>query len=126
MRAAIRTKLVGWVSAVGSRVYEPHMAGPTIDKPYIVVKMGGEDSSMNKNCYDLPVEVWVYEDRTNFVALDALCNTVIGVLKGKDLTTTGGQTFSLEYGGSGEDYYDDDWKALTRQLRFSTVRVREG
>ncbi len=126
MRTAIRTRLVE-KDLVGDRVYQPHMAGPKLKVPCIVVKMGGENSSFGmKNGYDLPVEVWLYADQTNQTVLDELAAAAINALLRVDLSTSDGQIFSLEYDGCSEDLYDEDWKALTRRLDFATARVREG
>ena len=126
MRNATRQRLIDRVAAVSGRVYQPHMGGPTVEKPYLVVKMGGESKSTMKNGYDLPVQVWAYIERTSEADLDTLCSTVVNVLNRKDIVTTGGQTFSLEYQGWSDDFYDEDWDALARRIDFSTARVREG
>lgn len=126
MRVALRNKLVAKIPEVGGRVYEPFMAGPTTAKPYIVLKAGGENDSKMRYGFDVPFEVWMYVDRTSQVVLDELGDKIINVLNRKETKTATGYVFSLAYDGCSEDFYDEDWKALTRRLDFSTVRVRGG
>lgn len=124
MRKAIRNRLLDKITSVGERVYEPHMAGPQVDKPYIVIKFGGSVPTNMRYGFNLPIEVWLYVDRTSFGGLDAMERLVVNSLVNVDLKTTDSQVFSLLYTGSSPDYYDDDWKALTRRLSFVTNGIR--
>lgn len=127
MRSAIRQRLLNRLTEVGTRVYEPHMGGPNVQKPFVIVKMGGETkSSSMKYGYDLPVEVWVYTDITSHGVGDALVSEVVNALGGIELTSSLGQKFTLRYAGSSGDFEDEDWEALTRRIDFTTARVREG
>lgn len=126
MRNAIRQRLVEKVAAVSGRVYQPYMAGAKQPKPYLVVKCGGESPSNMTVGYEVPFEVWMYIERTDFNELDALANSVINALNGKDLVTEDQQVFALRYRGASTDFYDEDWKALTRRLDFVTDRIRGG
>lgn len=127
MRNAIRNRLLNRLTGVETRVYQPHMGGPTVQKPFVVVKMGGEnkDGGM-KFAYNLPVEVWLYYELTDHSDLDGLMNEVIAALHEKELETALGHRFALRYDGSSGDFEDTEWKALTRRVDFTTVRVREG
>ena len=95
-------------------------------KPYLVLKAGGEAPTNIRQGFERPFEVWLYCDRTTFNELDDLEDKVIRALWGVDLVTGENQTFSLEYTGSSPDYYDEEWKALTRQVSFRTHRIRGG
>lgn len=126
MRKAIRTRLLNTVSDVSGRVYEPFVPGPSTEKPYFVVKRAGDVPTRMKYGFEVPFEVWLYCDRTSLSELDSLQSKVVKSLNRVDLQTAGGQTFALEFRGASEDYYDEDWKALTRRLDFRTARVWGG
>lgn len=126
MRKAIRNKLILALPEISGRVYETSMAGPNTTKPYAVVKSGGDVQTGMRYGFDVPMEVWLYCDRTSYEDLDALETKTIRALMRKELTTSSNLMFSLEYIGSSQDFYDMDWKALARQLRFRTSRIRGG
>jgi len=123
MRNAIRNKLIDGLPEVGERVYQPSMAGPATQKPYAVVKRGGDVPTKMTHGFEIPFQIWLYSDVTSHTVLDALQGKVIKLLMRKDLTTANGQVFSLEYEGGSEDFYDDELKALTRRVDFRTVRA---
>jgi hypothetical protein len=126
MRKAIRQRLIDKIPEVAGRVYEPYMAGPSTKKPYIVLKYGGDIATGMRYGFEVPFEVWLYCERTTFKELDVLESKAIRALLGVDLVSSSDQTFSLKYNGSSSDFYDEDWKALTRQLDFRTNRIRGG
>jgi hypothetical protein len=126
MRRAIRNRLLATIADVGKRIYEPFVPGPATVKPYIVVKKGGDIATNMRYGFEVPFEIWLYCDRTSFVELDSLQSKVVIALDEVELETAGGQKFELKFIGASEDYYDDDWQALTRRLDFRTVRVWGG
>ena len=126
MRNAIREKLVESICELKGHVFEPFMAGPNTEKPYVVVTIGGEATTNMRYGFDLPVRIWPYVERTSFKEVDDLAKKIRDALLGKDLTTKCGLVFRLRYVGSGEDFYDPEWDALTRRLDFVTDVVRGG
>lgn len=126
MRRAIRDRLIDTVHEVHDRVYEPHMAGPNVMKPYIVVKMGVESPAGVRNAFTKFVTVWVYTERTSFNELDKLVTVVRNTLNHVTLETVDGFKFELRYiGPVGEDYYDTEWQALGQGLRFEVPVIYE-
>lgn len=126
MRDAIRTRILNEVNAI-TNVYQPFMPGPETEKPFAVVKMGTEGATNMRYGFDVPVQVWVYVDPTSFATLDGLLRDVIDALVGKDLVTGDGEVFRLRCsGGLGEDFFDEEWNALTRYVMFGTETVRGG
>lgn len=126
MRRAIRSKLIEILPEVNGRVYEPHMAGPDIEKPYAVVKMGVEAGTGVRNTFTKTVTVWLYVDRTTFKDLDVLVNKTRNGLMNTDIVTENGFKFELRYiGPVGEDYYDPEWQVLGQGLRFEVPVIYE-
>lgn len=127
MRRAIRTRIVAAVPSLGGRVFEPTMPTAATDKPYAVVKYGGDNPTNISMGFEIPFQIWVYVERLNHTALDELTRSVIGALNRVELTAEGsGQKFALTYVGCSEDFYDDDWQALTRRIDFSTETIVGG
>ncbi len=124
MRSAIREKIM---NLTGLQVYEPHMASAKTSKPYIVVKFATErrDTGMMYG-YVKSIEVWPYVEPTSFEELDALLDQLIQGLHRRDIVTSDGTIFQLEYRGSiGSEYYDPDWDALTKPIEFTTIAIHE-
>lgn len=126
MRDAIRDVLIEEIEELDDRVMEAFMAGPEVEKPYVVVSLGGDAGTNIRYGFDLPVLIWPYVEKTKFGAVDALADKIRAALLGRDLVTKDGFVFRLRYVGSGEDFYDDEWKALTRRLDFETEVIRGG
>lgn len=124
MRDAIRDRLVQKLPEVGNRVMEPFMAGPTVEKPYIVIVFGGDVGTNIREGFDIPIRVWPYVDKTKFGNVDAIANKIRSELMGRTLVTKDGYVFRLRYTGSGDDYYDPEWQALTKRLDFVTEVIR--
>ncbi len=126
MRAAVRSKLSSSIGAIGSRVYDPHAAGPQTTKPFMVVRQGVENEESNWAGFRRIIEVWPYVDETNFQEVDALVKSVKDALEKQLLTdAVTGEVFTCRYAGSdGQDYVDKDWKALTRCIRFEVYALQ--
>ncbi len=118
MRAAIRQLLIENVQQVQGRVYEPHVAGPDTQKPFLVVREGVQDSGDDWAGFSTIVEVWPYVDRKTFQDVDALAGAVINVLHRARFADSGEQYLADYLGTAGQDFVDDQWEAITRGLRF--------
>jgi hypothetical protein len=118
MRAAIRQLLIENVQQVQGRVYEPHVAGPDTQKPFLVVREGVQDSGDDWAGFSTIVEVWPYVDRKTFQDVDALAGAVINVLHRARFADSGEQYLADYLSTAGQDFVDDQWEAITRGLRF--------
>lgn len=118
MRAAIRQILIDTIPDVQGRVYEPHVAGPTTKKPFIVLREGVQDPEADWAAFSTIVEVWPYVARTTFQQVDALANAIINALHRLRFAHDGEQYLVDYLGTSGPDFTDTDWDANTRGLRF--------
>lgn len=118
MRKTIRQILVDNILQVEGRVYEPHAAGPTIKKPYLVLKEGVQDPEAGWSAFSTIIEVWPYVSRTTFQQVDALANQAIDTLH-RARFAEGGEQYLIDYiGSAGQDFVDTEWDAITRGLRF--------
>jgi hypothetical protein len=118
VRKEIRQILVDEISLVGGRVYEPHAAGPTIEKPYLVLREGVQDPEADWSAFSTIVEVWPYVSRTTFQQVDALANQVIDALH-RTRFADAKEQYLIDYiGSAGQDFVDTEWDAITRGLRF--------
>lgn len=118
MRTAIRQILIDNITAVQGRVYEPHAAGATTQKPYLVLKEGVQDPEVDWAAFSTIIEVWPYVARTTFQQVDTLANVVINVLHRARFAETGEEYLVNYLGTAGQDFVDEDWDAITRGLRF--------
>jgi hypothetical protein len=118
MRRTIRQILIDNILQIEGRVYEPHAAGPTIKKPYLVLKEGVQDPEADWSAFSTIVEVWPYVSRTTFQQVDALANQAIDTLH-RARFTHNGEEYLVDYlGSAGQDFVDEEWDAITRGLRF--------
>ena len=118
MREAIRQLLVNNIPEIQGRVYEPHVAGPNIEKPYLVLREGVQDPETDWSAFSTIIEVWPYVKRTTFQQVDALVNAIINLLH-RARFSYNGEEYLVDYLGSvGQDLVDEDWDAITRGLRF--------
>ena len=118
MREAIRQLLVNNIPEIQGRVYEPHAAGPNIEKPYLVIREGVQDPEADWSAFSTIIEVWPYVKRTTFQQVDALVNVIINFLH-RARFSYNGEEYLVDYLGSvGQDLVDEDWDAITRGLRF--------
>jgi hypothetical protein len=118
MRTAIRQILIDNIAAVQGRVYEPHAAGASTEKPYLVIREGVQDPEADWAAFSTIVEVWPYTKRTTFQQVDSLANAVIDTLH-RARFAAGGEQYLIDYlGSAGQDYVDEEWDAITRGLRF--------
>jgi len=118
MRTAIRQLLVDNVKAVNGRVYEPHVAGPNTQKPYLVLREGVQDPEADWAAFSTIVEVWPYVKRTTFQQVDSLTNAIINTLH-RARFSHAGEEYLVDYlGSAGQDFVDTEWDAITRGLRF--------
>jgi hypothetical protein len=114
----IRQLLIEGVPQVQGRVYEPHVADATIQKPYLVLKVGVQDAETDWADFSTIVEVWPYVARTTFQQVDAIANAVINVLHRARFSEDNEQYLADYIGTAGQDFVDEDWDAITRGLRF--------
>lgn len=118
MRTAIRRLLIDNIPQIESRVYEPHVAGPNTQKPYLVLREGVQDPEADWAAFSTIVEVWPYVKRTTFQQADSLANAVINTLHRARFSHSG-EEYLVDYMGSaGQDFVDEEWDAITRGLRF--------
>lgn len=118
MRKTIRQILVDNILQVEGRVYEPHAAGPTIKKPYLVLKEGVQDPEAGWSAFSTIIEVWPYVARTTFQQVDTLVNQVIDALHRARFAEANEQYLIDYIGSAGQDFVDQEWNAITRGLRF--------
>ncbi len=123
MRKTIRQILVDNISQVEGRVYEPHAAGPTTKKPYLILKEGAQDPEADWSAFSTIVEVWPYVSRTTFQQVDALANQVIDALH-RTRFADAKEQYLIDYiGSAGQDFVDTEWDAITRGLRFQVFAL---
>jgi len=123
MREAIRQLLVNNIPEIQGRVYEPHVAGPNIEKPYLVLREGVQDPEADWSAFSTIIEVWPYVKRTTFQQVDALVNAIINLLH-RTRFTHNGEEYLVDYLGSvGQDFVDEEWDAITRGLRFQVFAL---
>lgn len=118
MRTAIRQILVDNITAVQGRVYEPHVAGPNTQKPYLVLKEGVQDPEADWTAFSTIIEVWPYVKRTTFQQVDSLANAIIDMLHRVRFSHEGKEYLVDYLGSAGPDFVDEAWDAITRGLRF--------
>jgi hypothetical protein len=118
MRTAIRQILIDNITAVQGRVYEPHAAGASTEKPYLVIREGVQDPEADWAAFSTVIEVWPYVKRTTFQQVDSLANAVIDTLH-RARFAHAGEEYLVDYlGSAGQDFVDEEWDAITRGLRF--------
>lgn len=118
MRTTLRQILVDNITAVQGRVYEPHAAGPSTQKPYLVLREGVQDPEADWAAFSTIVEVWPYVKRTTFQQVDSLANAIINTLH-RARFSHAGEEYLVDYlGSAGQDFVDEKWDAITRGLRF--------
>ena len=118
MRTAIRQILIDNIPQIESRVYEPHVAGPKTEKPYLVLREGVQDPEADWAAFSTVVEVWPYVKRTTFQHVDSLANAIIDTLHRARFSHVGDEYLVDYLGSAGQDYVDEEWDAITRGLRF--------
>jgi hypothetical protein len=125
LRDAIMQRLISQISEIGDRCFDPAAAGAGTEKPYLVIKKGGESEDSAWTGYRRIFEVWPNVSRTNLTALDNLAQSVISALEKQLLTTEDGETFVCLYlGESGSDQVIEEWDLLTRGLRFGVLAIQ--
>lgn len=118
MREAIRQLLADNIPEIQGRVYEPHAAGPNLQKPYLVVREGVQDPEADWAAFSTVIEVWPYVKRTTFQQVDSLANAIINTLH-RARFSHAGEEYLVDYlGSAGQDFVDEEWDAITRGLRF--------
>lgn len=125
MRNAIREQLLKFVPELKD-VYEPHVAGPDVDKPYAVIRQGIDTEENDWMGFRRIIEVWPYVSRTTFIKVDDLANKIIKALNQQLITDSRtGEAFSCIYQGNvGPDVVDHEWDVITRGLRFSVLALQ--
>lgn len=126
MRAAIRQQLINQVPDIQGRVYEPHAAGASTQKPYLVLRQGVDTEDTPWTGFRRILEVWPYVARTTFQNVDDLAAKVVAALDKQLLTDTAtGEVFTCQYlGTAGPDFVDENWDAITRGLRFAVLALQ--
>ncbi len=123
MRRTIRQILIDNIPQAEGRVYEPHAAGPTVKKPYLVLREGAQDPEADWSAFSTIVEVWPYVSRTTFQQVDALANQVIDALH-RTRFADAKEQYLIDYiGSAGQDFVDTEWDAITRGLRFQVFAL---
>ena len=118
MRKTIRQILVDNIPQVEGRVYEPHAAGASTQKPYLVLREGVQDPEADWAAFSTIIEVWPYVARTTFQQVDALASQIIDTLHRARFPDAGEQYLIDYLGTAGQDFVDEEWDAITRGLRF--------
>lgn len=120
VRDAVRTQLL----TVCAHVYQPYVPTKDTEKPYIVVRMGGDQQKDIRSAYDQLIQVWLYVQRGNFNDLDTLVNATIDALN--QVLDSSGEKIQIYYEGKiGQEIYDPDWDADTQGLEFSYAIFHE-
>lgn len=118
MRTTIRQLLIDNIPEIQGRVYEPHVAGPNTQKPYLVLREGIQDPEADWAAFSTVIEVWPYVKRTTFQQVDRLANAIINILH-RARFSHAGEEYLVDYlGSAGQDFVDEEWDAITRGLRF--------
>lgn len=124
MREDLRLILVDAISDVKGRVFEPSVPGADEEKPFIVVREGVQESGDPYSNFATIVEVWPFVRQTSFQEVDRLSNKIIDTLHQKRFDSSTGEPFLVEYmGTAGDDVTNDEWKAITRGLRFQVYSM---
>lgn len=123
MRATIRQLLISNVPQVSGRVFEPFAADAKTEKPYLMLKEGVQSQDAEWSAFSTVIEVWPYVARSSFQQVDAIANTVINALH-RARFAEAGQQYLIEYQDTSRpDYFDEDWNAITRGLRFRVFEL---
>lgn len=126
MRAGIRQYLIETVPEF-KNCYEPTVPTKDTLKPYGVILQGSDDDNGEVVGFKRTIEIWIYENRTTFKNLDSLADKVIKSLDMKvieDTKTT--ETFTCIFDGTiGQDVIDQEWNAIARGLKFTTIALHE-
>jgi len=125
MRNAIRTALKTSNPTLG--VHPLSATSSSTPKPYVVVKLGEEHQAGISVGFVQSIYLWLYVDAGDLDALDALKAAVLSTLHGVELTTLSGITFELTFRGTiGDEFFDNDWKAMALGLNFQSSLIHEG
>jgi len=125
LRKAIYTKLCEIV-ALGSRVYQPFVAGENPTTPYAVIKMMGEDDVPdNKKGSIWSFSIYIYVSPDSFISLDTLVIAVKAKLNNVTLTTDDSEKFTPEYIKTLEDFHDDIRNLFQKRLDFDCGGARK-
>ena len=125
MRKAIYTKLCEIV-ALGSRVYQPFVAGENQVTPYATIKMMGEDPILeNKHGSIWSFSIYIYDSPDSFLSLDTLVTAVKGKLNNVTLTTSSSEKFTPEYIKTLEDFWDDARNLFQKRIDFDVGGARK-
>ena len=124
MRLAVRQKLIDSIAEIGGRVYEPHAAGASTQKPYLVIRQGVDAEDSPWTNFRRIVEIWPYLSRTSFQNVDRMVSLVAAALDKQLLSTDAGEVFSCVYlSTAGPDSVDEEWDAITRGMRFAVMAL---
>lgn len=123
MRVELRELLINNINTIENRVYEPSAAGPTLKKPYLVLREGVQNASDPYKDFTTIYEVWPYVEYETFQNVDSLSKEVISTLHRKRFNVKDMPHY-IEYTGTiTEDIVDKEWDALTRGLRFQVFSL---
>ena len=124
MREAIRQALIDGVPEVEGRVYEPFVAGPETEKPYLIVRETAEEDNTEWAGFRGRVEVWPYVEQGSLKDVDDLSKKIALALNMQLLEGDDGDALTCIHDGSGEDIVDEDWDALTRCVYFYALALQ--
>lgn len=124
MRKTLRQAIIK-LNLFGDRVYEMQVPNKDTQKPYCVVKFLSDTQDNEWLGYRRTVEIYPYLARTSFAELDNIVNSLIqGLDKQLIIDESTNEAFTCLYRGSGQDFVDDDWDAITRVLTFDVLALR--
>lgn len=124
MRNAIRNKIINNVTAL-KQVYQPSMPTKDSEKPYAVVKMESEIRTELPHSFNREIQVWIYDNRSDFNDLDSIAESIIDCLTSEDIITANNKVFHLTCLGIGvDDYPDPELEAVTKRIDFEYSFIR--
>ncbi len=119
MREALRQLLMAGVPEVEGRVLEPHMGGRETPKPFLIALEGEQDPASEWADLSTSMLVIPHVVMTTYVTVDQLVAEVVATLDGARFEEGGVQYLARHEGTSREDEFDEEWEAITREVRFA-------
>lgn len=117
IRYGLWSHLCTQITAVSSRVFWGWTAPADTPKPYITMSFSGELPSTNSCALFQQLDVEVYGDESNIMAIDPVADAIVTALR-LPITTPKGKNLELDY------LRDARFDAWNEELRVSMIRVR--
>jgi len=119
LREGIYNHLVANVAAVGNRVFWGWTAPADSVKPFLTMSFAGElpSATGNKCALLMQLDVEVFGDESNILAIDPVADDVVRALA-LPVTTPAGRTIQLDY------VRDARFDAWSEALRASMIRLK--